>query len=39
MHWVSIAVIKHPDKNTLGKERVGFSLQFSGHTPSLKESE
>lgn len=31
-------MIKHQDQNNLGEEIVSFSLQFSGHTPSLKEA-
>lgn len=30
-------MVRHHDQEQLGEERVDFSLQLSGHTPSLRE--
>lgn len=34
---IYIAVINYHDPNKLGEERVYFFLQFSGHSPSMRE--
>jgi hypothetical protein len=33
----AIGVVKHHNQKQVGKKRVSFSLQLSGHTPSMRE--